>query len=374
MVLAISSENLGPSFYLRRGKEEILKDWAARVRNECLDAKEKNHILYNSVPSFLDRIVEALDPSTSSSSACDVDASVCKEHGQQRATATDYTLKEVILEYGILQEIIFEVLQKETPLSQKDSAIIRKSIHQGIAESASEYAHIQDSIKEQFIALLTHDLRNPLTSTSANAQILLSRLDSTDQRGLLVRKIIRGTQRMDNLLQDLLDVFQIRAGRSLPFQFELCDLSTIAKDAVEDLTAIYGARFTLKSPPQLKGRWSPSGLRRVIENLANNAAKYGNVETPITISLFRYKHEAEISVHNYGDPIPASAQDSLFQPFYRFQFSKVLQNKGWGLGLTLVQEVTRAHHGRISLESTREKGTTFTIRLPLNLKQPQDVG
>jgi len=99
--------------------------------------------------------------------------------------------------------------------------------------------------------------------------------------------------------------------------------------------------------------------------------KYGDSNKPITLGVQRSSEGAEISVHNYGAVIPAEAHTSLFDPFMR---STTKGKTGWGLGLTLVRGATEAHGGKVTVESSEDKGTTFTIHLPADSRPYQPAG
>lgn len=106
------------------------------------------------------------------------------------------------------------------------------------------------------------------------------------------------------------------------------------------------------------------GLRRLIENLASNAVKYGQENTPITISLEQDKNTVTLSIHNKGEPIPLEEQSIIFKQFRRSGSSE--DKIGWGLGLPVVKGIVDAHNGSITVESEKNKGTTFIINLPKN--------
>ena len=175
--------------------------------------------------------------------------------------------------------------------------------------------------------------------------------------------------RVETMLQDLLDTFQVRAGKPLPIKVLYQDLKKTAQEAVTVLTTIHGSRFVLKTPDSLYSNFCKDAVLRAIENLANNAVKYGDTRSPITISIAEHPpQQVEISVHNHGNPLVAEEQAKLFAPFHRAPFAKESGKRGWGLGLTLVQGVAKAHGGSVSVDSSPERGTTFTLLLP---KEPR---
>jgi len=106
-------------------------------------------------------------------------------------------------------------------------------------------------------------------------------------------------------------------------------------------------------------------MRRIIENLCNNAIKYGAGDHPVTVSVAQNgPDEVSVSVHNWGLPIPPEDQKLLFQQYRRMDSAQ----KGWGLGLTLVEGLAKAHRGTVRVESTRETGTTFTVTVARDMR------
>jgi signal transduction histidine kinase len=116
------------------------------------------------------------------------------------------------------------------------------------------------------------------------------------------------------------------------------------------------------SESEIKSYCSRKKIRRVIENLAINAVKYGNATTPITLTLQPTETQISLTIHNEGNPIALDAQSILFQQFRRTISAE--EQTGWGLGLFLAHSITEAHQGTLAVESAEGKGTSFIINLP----------
>ncbi|MEH2104749.1 MAG: HAMP domain-containing sensor histidine kinase [Nostoc sp.] len=164
------------------------------------------------------------------------------------------------------------------------------------------------------------------------------------------------------MIQNLLDASRLRAGQSLKFKFEECNLDSLVQDVVEDLNFTYGERFIVVSDNAIRSNCSRKEIRRVIENLAINAVKYGAANTPITLTLEQIETHISLTIHNEGNPISSEAQSILFQQFRR-TISAEDQTK-WGLGLFLAKSIIEAHQGTIEVESAQGKGISFIIKLP----------
>jgi signal transduction histidine kinase len=279
------------------------------------------------------------------------------------AGLSHYSLKEVIQEYMLLKKSLFEVLEKTGPISKAEQTCITDSIETGILEASAEYVKVQDQIREQFIAILTHDLRNPLTAVKMSAQMIIKRSHESEVVEHFSNRIVENVKRIDDMIRDLLDTSRIRIGEKITIQKTLCDLVLISKEVLAEFVTVNGDRFVLKSPDELKGVWSPEGLRRIIENLLNNAVKYGDAE-PIHIALEKTLHGVELSVHNSGNPISPGDLPNLFAPYKRTGGAQTGSKSGWGLGLTLVKGMTEAHGGTVTAESSNSAGTTFKVFIP----------
>src|SRR4028119_2327989 len=164
------------------------------------------------------------------------------------------------------------------------------------------------------------------------------------------------------MIKNLLDARKLRAGHSLKIEFEECDFVMLVQEVVEDLSFAYGERFVVVCDSDITSYCSRKEIRRVIENLAINAVKYGTPSTPITLTLQQTETHSSLTIHNQGKPIAPDAQSILFQQFRRTTSAE--EQTGWGLGLFLVKSITEAHQGTIEVESEEGKGTSFIVKLP----------
>lgn len=218
-------------------------------------------------------------------------------------------------------------------------------------------------MRDQFVALLTHDLRTPLHVAKMNTHLAIMKSGSAQEMIAHASKAMDAIGRIDKMIRDLLDASRIKAGAGLQVQIAECDLVALTRSACDELTALYGAEYRICSPAQVAGYWSCADVLRAIDNLGSNAAKYGDTTRPITVSIVEQGDTVEIAVHNEGRSIPPDALPTLFDRFMR-SFTPGGQAKGWGLGLSLVRGVADAHGGTISVESSEGDGTTFRLRLP----------
>ncbi len=233
---------------------------------------------------------------------------------------------------------------------------IAKLHERNIADLESER-----ELRENFVSILTHDLRNPLTAVKMQAELIFRKSEAADCRKV-ARQIVGIVDRLNHMIENLLDASLISAGERLLLHIEEFDLREMLKELLDELAESFGDRIVFIADQKVHGYWSREGIRRAIENLLSNAAKYGDPGRPIKISLKQTSEIVQIAVYNEGKPIPQEDIPRLFQQYRRAKAARAGGIPGWGLGLTLVRGVAEAHGGTVKVESGN--GTTFTMEFP----------
>jgi signal transduction histidine kinase len=240
----------------------------------------------------------------------------------------------------------------------------RKSVRlAGVSRDITETKNLQLD-REQFVATLSHDLKNPLSAAKIIVDLILRFPNHLEGREKLLNKVTANILRADKMIQDLLDATQIRSGQKYNLNYEDGDLAEVLHSKGNELSTQHGDRFHIQIDGDFHGTWAIEGLRRAIENLADNAIKYGANNTLITVALSRTTDVVTLSVHNEGEPISSEEQKSLFEPFKRTKEAEKKGKKGWGLGLTIVRGVAETLGGRVEVRSAPEIGTTFSLVFP----------
>jgi signal transduction histidine kinase len=170
------------------------------------------------------------------------------------------------------------------------------------------------------------------------------------------------------MVTDLLDAARVRAGQGLSLRIDECRIDLVAREVIDEIGVARGVRIQLEAAPPLSGFWDGAALTRVLENLVENAIKYGDPSRPITVSIEQLHGRTKLSVHNEGSPIPAEEQETLFAAYRRSDRSQQSGQKGWGLGLALVRGVAEAHGGSVLVDSSEARGTTFSIDIPTDAR------
>ena len=355
---------------LKSKKELVLKLWQERALIEVPSAGTAETLaLRDALPLYIEHLSEALALNRKmdirSVHLHDQESvRLGKLHGEDRAGTPSYVLTEVIFEYHILREVIFEVLETDGQLSAVHRDIIFSSIEQAVNDAAVKFSEVHADIQQKFVNTLTHDLKTPITAAKMSAQMILKKPDQLDHCVRSASRIVGNLNRLDSMIHDLLDVSQLRAGEPILLQFEPCDLGAIVRDVVTEFSEVYGARINLERAVSVKGTFGADGLRRAVENLVSNAVKYGAETTPVTVSVTHDQRLAIISVHNDGPAIPSEELPLLFEQYRRSKSAREGRQTGWGLGLALVKGVADAHGGDVLVDSSEGVGTTFVLRVP----------
>lgn len=219
-------------------------------------------------------------------------------------------------------------------------------------------------LREQFIAVLGHDLRNPLASISAGARILLRRpKDETETRVLQMMETT--VARMSGLIDNVLDFARGRLGGGITLNRDNRPLEPVLRQVVDELSAAMPDRviecdFRIADPVNCDG----SRIGQMASNLLGNALTHGSPDKPVKVTASTDNGTFELWIANAGEPIPEAAMANLFQPFFRGQVRASLQ--GLGLGLHIASEIAKAHEGKLTVASTAEE-TRFTFRMPLRI-------
>jgi signal transduction histidine kinase len=248
-------------------------------------------------------------------------------------------------------------------LSEKIDALNREGRHRREAEGQREQliAELNRTLllSETFIAVLGHDLRNPLGAVVAGATLALRRTDDAKARGHLER-VLRSARRMARMVEQLLDVSRVRLGRGIPLVRAEIDLAELVRQAVAETEPSHRQhRFDLRLPERCDGWWDRDRLAQVLTNLLANACEHSEGGSVVTVTVADDPAHATVSVHNPGPPIPPEILSSVFDAF-----ASGSEGRGLGLGLYIAREIARAHGGDIAVESAEEAGTTFTVTLP----------
>ena len=388
---------------LQRDVRVLIEKWSVQAVAQQPQARRVHHdALQNDLPRFLAALGKSL--AAAEEGKLRKHCRPASEHGEQR-WQSGWSLGEVVRDYQILRMVLIEHLEEalERPLSEHEMLAIGLCLDDAIAASVDSYVasreeylrgleqqraeqdrRIQDEMKRreeilkqadrnknEFLATLSHELRNPLAPLR-NVVGVLEVHNVTDPVLLQVREIIsRQVQQMVRLVDDLLDVSRIAQGKVelRKERLDLCALTTQATQTVEPVLAGRQQQFHREGDGQpLWVEGDPARLTQVLVNLLTNAAKYTDPGGQVWLKVGRDGDRAVLRVRDSGVGIDAEMLPHIFELFTQAEWSKERSQGGLGVGLALVRRLVELHHGTITAHSPgRNQGSEFVLQLPLAL-------
>jgi chemotaxis family two-component system sensor kinase Cph1 len=224
-----------------------------------------------------------------------------------------------------------------------------------------------ETMRAQLLAMLGHDLRDPLHSINM-AGMVLEKTAGADTKGTLGRRIQSSSNRMQRMIGQVLDMSRIERGLELGLAPERVDLSALVEDMVEEMRMAYPTIvFELQANDSVSIMGDSSRMGQVISNLLSNARHHGDPNQAIVVRVAVREGQALLEVANSGAPIPPETELSLFNPFKRSSLNNARNRTGMGLGLYIAQQIVREHLGEIAYRHEAEGGggrVVFSVQLP----------
>jgi len=240
--------------------------------------------------------------------------------------------------------------------------LVRKDVADRIARD-EERARVL-AFQRQLVAIVSHDLRSPLSAIATSAS-MLRRRGGDEQLARAAERIGAAAERMDAMIRDLLDFTRVQVGGGIAVAREPVDLGELAHRVVqEQQTAASDRRVVLRRDGDAGGEWDPRRIEQVIANLLGNAIRHGEGGSDVVVRVDGTGEDVRLEVSNRG-AIPGDLLPEIFVPFKTSR----PKDGGLGLGLYIVRSIVDAHGGTVEVESTPERGTRFTVRLPRREEQ-----
>ncbi len=231
------------------------------------------------------------------------------------------------------------------------------------ARRAHDELRARAEYEAQLIGIVSHDLRNPLSTVSIAASLLQDRpLGAFEQK--IVARMVSATGRASRLINDLLDFAQARGG-GIPIRRAPTNLRAVVRQVTDEIElGAPSQRIELRHDGDEVGEWDEGRLAQVIGNLVGNALQHGPPDGAVSVHTSVVGERASIEVHNDGAPIAESDRAGLFEPFTRGSGAQSPRERSVGLGLYIARVIVAAHQGEITVASTAEAGTSFRVTLP----------
>jgi PAS domain S-box-containing protein len=224
-----------------------------------------------------------------------------------------------------------------------------------------------ETVRQQALGVVAHDLRNPLSALRMTTAMLARPKELTTERRVQLAERMLGTiGRMEAIVSSLLDFARSEAGVELRLRREKVDLAEVLEGIRRELEILYaGRQLELRVVGDPSGLWDRNRLERVLANLLTNAFKHGAEGGAVSVVVDGSAEETVfLRVRNQGPPIPPELLPEVFEPFTIGPLGPEGRRRNIGLGLFIVRHLVTAHGGAVSVHSTAEEGTTFTVNLP----------
>lgn len=289
-------------------------------------------------------------------------------HGAGRAES-GFTVDQMVSEFRALRASVIRLWSDEQQhagsTDLRDMIRFNEAIDQAIAESIAIYTRDVQQSKDRFLAILGHDLRTPIGAILTSTQFILDTGGLSEPHRALVSRMEATARRMNRLIADLLEFTRTRFGDAIPIITDEMDAAEMIEDIASEVRSSYPASVVnVRSTGNTRGSWDRERLTQAITNLVSNAVHHGTVGAPIEIEANGSTEELAIAVRNHGPAIATDQIERIFDGMKALGAPRGSDRRHLGLGLYIVDKIVRAHGGSITVQSSVEQGTIFTVRLP----------
>lgn len=286
-----------------------------------------------------------------------------RQHADDRITH-GFTANQVIAEFRALRASVLRRYTDHGGAADLHGVErFNEAVDEALAASVERFSDRVAAYKDQFVGMLSHDLRAPLSAITASAE-LLTLVEDVEEQRILVSRIQSSAERMTRLIADLLDLTRMQLGGGIPIVRTPTDLQPIGREVVLEMQVSHPhAHVQYRAEGDLRGAWDADRLAQVVSNLVGNAIQHGD-GTGVQVVAQGGAEEVRLTVHNTGRSIPPEVQASIFEPLARYAPTEGGRSMSIGLGLFIARAIVAAHGGTIAVSSSETRGTTVAVRLP----------
>lgn len=346
--------------HLRRDKQAITDDWERAIRADLTElASLERGALIDHLPEVLDGLAAWVEGRTEVAEASF--SALADGHALQRL-GFGIALAVVNVEYRWLRSVLLKRLLAVPSSPEVREQLIRlnEGVDHAIHFAVRRYTEQRDHVRDRFIGILGHDLRDPLGSAAMATQNLLRSGTLTAADRTRVAIIERALARMERMVGDVLDFARGHLAGGIPVTIAAADLAEICRAATEEANGAHPERtIELQARGDLRGTFDRDRVLQLLGNLLSNAIHHG--QDPIRLEAWEAedRHSVFTRVSNRGRPIPPALIPKLFEAFEHAGQAR----DSLGLGLYIVAQVARAHGGMYEVSSSDDQ-TVFTIQWP----------
>lgn len=299
------------------------------------------------------------------------DDTAAETHAEARLLS-GYTVVQLVSEYRALRASVltlwFASLADGQPAHMADVTRFNEAVDQALAESVARYEYMVKLSQNMFLAILGHDLRNPLGTVVTGSSFVMQALDIPPRYVLVATRMFNSAKRMSKLINDLIDFTRSHLGPGIPVRVKQGSIVAVCEEVVNELRTFHAEKqIDLHVPPQLDAIFDEGRIAQVLSNLIGNAIQYGSGDAPVKVEVSGTDNEVVIAVNNRGATIPSEKLSSVFDPMVRIAANVTndyLERSSLGIGLYISREIVHAHGGKVALASNDDEGTTFTVTMP----------
>jgi len=283
-----------------------------------------------------------------------------------------YTVVQLVSEYRALRASVLtlwtEDMQTGHATGMDDMTRFNEAVDQAVAESVARYERLVKQSQNMFLAILGHDLRNPLGTLVTGSSFMMQATDVPPKYVLVATRMFNSATRMSKLINDLIDFTRTHLGPGIPIRIRQGDLAIVCDQVVNELRTFHPERrIELHMARQLDALFDDGRIAQMLSNLIGNALQYGSEDTPVTVRVTGDGDDIAVAINNRGPLIPPDKITGIFDPLVRLASNATAdytERTSLGIGLFVSREIVHAHGGRIHVTSDAAGGTTFTATLP----------
>ena len=369
------------SQFIKDNLEPILVEWEAFARTMIPPAETMSvDELRDHAKEILIAIADGMDTTQSEpereakSKGLAVRLSVptfSSEHGGLRQRV-GFDLSQLGAEYRALRATVLRLWMGTVEVV--DASVLEEvvrfneSIDQGLAEAMVTYSERVANSRDTFLAVLGHDLRNPLSALSSCIQLLgLVKEAPARERTLRIAK--QSIASINEMVTDLLEYTRTRLGRGIDVNPTDGDLAVLAHEVFDEVSAAYPTRLLhAEIPDAVQFSFDAARMHQVLTNLLVNAVQHGDAAFPVQLMLAQDANRVTMVVRNKGVPIPPDSMQVIFNPLVQVTAKESEPHErpatSLGLGLYIAREIVGRHDGTIAVTSSLDQGTAFAVQLP----------
>lgn len=343
--------------YIRSHKQAILDSWRREIERELTElASLSKPALIDHLPEFLDGLALWVEGDTRAARVGF--EALADGHAIQRL-GFGVDLRTLTREYGVLRSTMLRELLALEDASREALIRLNEGLDEAMRESVRRYAETRDHTRDLFIAILAHDLRNPLNAVALSAGALqLS--PGTPAAKKSADLIATTTERMGRMVSDLMDLARGHLGGGIVVNLGPEDLGALTRHAVGELQIAHPQRrIELATSGDLRGAFDRTRIEQAMSNLIGNAIQHGEDPIEINVEEAPDRRALVTRVSSRGRTISTTELASFFDPFRQARRT----NEGLGLGLYIVGQIALGHGARVDT-SSQDGVTTFTVTWP----------